>query len=248
MRTKIFASIGFFCIASAAAACPQNGFVLGVEPYAPFQIEKDGAWRGVDVDIMRAVADKMGCGLEVRSVPWKRHLAEMQETGAINVAASASNNPERRSWALFSDTYRPSENILITAKTDTAQYANLGAFFDSGAFLAVVRGYDYGAAAPVISAQPNIEEVASPERALRMVAAGRVGGTIGDRLVMGAIAKEEGVSDKLALTDTVTDRDDVYFMFAKATVSDAEVAAFNASLQALEDSGALSEILSRYID
>ena len=233
----------------AQAACDQP-LTMGVESYAPFQLKEGGAWTGIDVDLVRAVFDRMGCELRLEELPWKRHLATMENGGDVHIAASASKTPEREAYARFSDPYRPAENVLIVNAGDGTDYGSLNAFFGAGQTLGGVSGYEYGpTVSGLVEAHADQVDMANdPETNLRKLSAGRIDGTIGDTFVMAATAREQDVSDGIRITDTVVDSANVHIMFAEKTVSQDLVERFNAALAALEADGTVGAIFDRYLN
>lgn len=86
-------------------------------PYPPFEFEQDGEFTGFDIELMRAVADRLGLGLEVTSIRF-----EPLKSGAAfaarrcDVAASAMTITEDREENLdFSQPYYEAEQSLLVA-------------------------------------------------------------------------------------------------------------------------------------
>lgn len=91
--------------------------------YQPFQFEKDGEVVGFDVDIVDAVAKKLGVEQEIVNTPF-----ETITTGAAfsqdqcDVAAAAMTiTPEREEAIGFSESYFPANQALLTKDGKTAK-------------------------------------------------------------------------------------------------------------------------------
>lgn len=91
--------------------------------YQPFQFEKDGDVVGFDVDIVDAVAKRLGVEQEIVNVPF-----EPITTGAsfaqdqCDVAAAAMTiTPEREEAIDFSDPYFPANQAILTLEDKKAE-------------------------------------------------------------------------------------------------------------------------------
>ena len=243
-------ALGGLASAPARADVCERTLTLGVEPYAPFQFHGPRGWRGLDISILSAVLDRMGCSLEVEPIPWKRHLISMMHGGDIDIAASAHRTPDRESFAHFSDPYRPSKTVLLVSGTPDSTPSTLRDFFKAGKVLGVVFGYEYGrTASALIEAYPEqIIMTAYPRTNIRLVQWGRIDGTIGDLFVMAEATRTARAAGKVAIAETVVDRQPVHFMFAKKTVPADFVARFNATLEVFKTSDEWDELFRAYLD
>ncbi len=86
-------------------------------PYAPFEFEEDGEFTGFDIELMRAIATKLGLELEVKAIGFD----PIQSGTALNsdqcdVAASAMTITEEREENLdFTDGYYDAKQSLLVA-------------------------------------------------------------------------------------------------------------------------------------
>lgn len=84
-------------------------------PYAPFEFEENGEFTGFDIDLMRAIAGKLGVELEVKAIGFD----PIQSGTALNsdqcdVAASAMTITEEREENLdFSEPYYDAKQSLL---------------------------------------------------------------------------------------------------------------------------------------
>lgn len=103
-------------------------------PYPPMEFELDGEFTGFDIELMRAIAEELGLGLEVSNTgfdPITSGLA--MEAGTCDIAAaSITINAEREENIDFTDPYFTADQSLLVTKasgiTDLAGFAgkNLG--------------------------------------------------------------------------------------------------------------------------
>ena len=99
-------------VAGLSSAGPANAVCtlrIGWEPYVPYSFAvEDGAVTGADIDLMRQVAEAIGCDPRFEELPWARQLLELR-SGALDVAMSASWTAEGAEFVHFSVPYRQSE-------------------------------------------------------------------------------------------------------------------------------------------
>lgn len=112
--------------------------------YQPFQFEKDGKVVGFDVDIVDAVAKKLGVEQEIVNVPFEPITAGASfAQDQCDVAAAAMTiTPEREEAIDFSDPYFAANQAILTNDDKTAKDADALKGFKIGA-QAGTTGLDY---------------------------------------------------------------------------------------------------------
>lgn len=89
--------------APAAGGCLVLATTLGSEPYA--YLDDSGAFVGIDIDIARAAAARMGCSLEIRPMPFARLLPSVKSGEADFAASAIAITPGRARDVDFTDAY-----------------------------------------------------------------------------------------------------------------------------------------------
>ncbi len=101
------------------AAIKQAGVIrVGTSPdYPPFEsVDASGKYIGFDIDLMQAVASKLGVRVEWVDMPFDSLIAAVQQ-GKIDMAVSAFNyTPERDEAIDFTDPYYTSEDAFSVAE------------------------------------------------------------------------------------------------------------------------------------
>ena len=94
--------------------------------YQPFQFEKDGEVVGFDVDIVDAVAKKLGVEQEIVNTPFETITTGAAfNQGQCDVAAAAMTiTPEREEAIGFSDPYFAANQAILTKDDKTAESAD----------------------------------------------------------------------------------------------------------------------------
>lgn len=88
-----------FCALPAAAG--QDVLHVSFTRFPPWKIElEDGGYGGIDIELLKLVADRMDLELDIETYPWKRGL-RMLETGEVDVVTSLLRRPDREKFAHF---------------------------------------------------------------------------------------------------------------------------------------------------
>ena len=84
--------------------------------FAPYEYYSDGEIKGVDVDIMKAVAKKMNKELKVKDVAFDSIIAEVKTKKSDVGAAGISYTEERAKQVDFSIPYVESKQVIVVRK------------------------------------------------------------------------------------------------------------------------------------
>ena len=88
--------------------------------YPPFENLEDGEYVGLDMDLIRAVAEKMGLEVEFKTIQFDGLISAVAAGGQCDCAISAFTvDPERAKQVDFSDTYYI-DDLAIVAMADNA--------------------------------------------------------------------------------------------------------------------------------
>lgn len=92
----------------------ENVIVVGTNAnFAPFEFKKNGELVGFDIDLMEAIAQRIGKKIEWKDTEFTSLLLEAQ-TGQINAIASAMTpTPERSQRILFLPTYLEHDPLIV---------------------------------------------------------------------------------------------------------------------------------------
>lgn len=108
---------------SKSADGPRNGGVLRVGTegtYSPFSYHdpSNGQLAGYDVDVARAVGDKLGVTVEFVETPWDSIFAALEANRFDLVANQVTITPERQSKYSMSEPYSVGEGVIVTRADD----------------------------------------------------------------------------------------------------------------------------------
>ncbi len=164
---------GLLC-GAAQAEDPVYRFV-GDDLFIPFSFEADGEIRGIDCDIIREMARRMGIRIEITLVPWKR-LIEMTRAGLCDGAFSLFQTPERQEFALFADAQPIHESTFyfFVRKGEEFPFVHISDL--SGKIIGLNRGFTISEVFDQAARERKfiVEEVEGIEPNIRKLMAGRI--------------------------------------------------------------------------
>ena len=90
--------------------------------YPPYEsIDAEGNFVGFDMDLMRAIAEKLGVEVEFQDMPFDSLIAAVQEGKIDVVIAAMQSTPERDETVDFSMDYRPTKDAFLGAADSTIE-------------------------------------------------------------------------------------------------------------------------------
>lgn len=242
------------CIATWRGASASCTLKIGWEPYVPYQFEGSGdRATGADIEMMRAVAEAIGCNAAFKEMPWARQLSELRN-GTLDVAMSASRTPEREKYARFSVPYRQAEMAIFVRDGTVSQYALRGLSDIPGIDfqLGVIFGYYYGEEFEALKNDPafaaHVDAAADYPTNIRKLLHERIDGLLVDDLaVMLAEARALGVADRVERHPLQIPGDDFHLMFSRRSVDPDIVAAVDRELERMKADGSIQTILDDFV-
>jgi len=239
--------IAGFAAQNAVAAVCEDPLRVAWNEWPPYMMAGENGPKGIDPDILREVADEMGCQIKWKKMPWKRTQL-MIEKGNVDVGTQANINDERKKYANFSDPYMKFQSALWKKTSDDNNYDSLEDFLSKGKKLRVLRGFEYGEKVDALINEKykgQISKADSIKTNAKMLAAGRADGTLGNPFVVGYQAKQAGVVDKIEQSATIQSSP-VHFMLSKKSVPQEEIKAMNKAIAKLKENGTIQTIVKEY--
>ncbi|WP_246011356.1 transporter substrate-binding domain-containing protein [Nocardia mexicana] len=244
LRRKLFAAV--LAIAAATgltAACSSsdpNVLKVGTEgTYAPFSFQgPDGNLTGYDVEVVQAVAGKLGKRVEFVQTPWDAIFAGLESKRFDLVANQVTVSPEREQKYSLSQPYTTSDGVIVT-RADNSGIAALGDL--NGKTCAQSSTSNWSKVASGVGCK--VEAVEGFVQAVQLLKDGRVDATVNDTLAVGAYTKQNGQgSVKVAGKTGETSRQ----AFAARKDSGSLTTDVNGALDALRADGTLARISDKY--
>ncbi|MEV0295524.1 amino acid ABC transporter substrate-binding protein [Nocardia sp. NPDC050710] len=243
MRRKLFAAAMLAIVAatglSACGSDDANVLKVGTEgTYSPFSFQgADGALTGYDVEVVRAVGEKLGKKVEFVQTPWDAIFAGLESKRFDLVANQVSITDERTKKYDFSSVYTVSEGVIVT-RADNTEITSLAGLNGKTSAQSVTS--NWGKIAQ--GAGAKVEGVEGWVQAVQLLKTGRVDATVNDSLVVADYLKQKGdTSVKVAAEIGETSR-----MGLAARKGDALIAEVNKALDELRAEGRLAQISEKY--
>ena len=226
---------------SLAEVKREGVLVVGTEgTYKPFTFHEDGTGEltGYDVEVVKAVADRLGVDVKFEETQWDAIFAGL-EAGRFDVIANqVSINDEREAQYDFSSPYTVSPGVVVVKDGDDSITSLEDLDGKTTAQSLTSNWYqlakDHGA---------NVEAVEGWAQAVALLEQGRVDATVNDKLTF--LDHEKSTGDtSLDIAVETTDKAENAFAFRKG--SDSLVKAFDDALSELRADGTLAEISQEY--
>ena len=222
-------------------------FVIATDTtFKPFEYtDESGAFVGIDVDILAAVAEDQGFTYDLQSLGWDAAIAACQAGQADGMIAGASITDERKEsgWIFSDGYYDATQSMTVGADSEIAAFADLEGLTvgvktgTQGATYAESLKDEYGFEITYFEDSPTMYQA---------VLGGQVVACFEDTPIMKASIKDGDLALKV-LDDTANEGAPYGF----AVFSDDEqqlVDLFNAGLANIKANGVYDEIISKYLD
>ena len=106
--------------------------------YAPFSVERDGKFEGLDVDVARRLGDDLGMGIELVRLVWPELSAHLAEVDVV--MSGVTMRADRALVGRYSRPYAKSGAVLLVRRSDAGRFGDLAAVDRPGVRVAVNRG------------------------------------------------------------------------------------------------------------
>ncbi|MDK9706550.1 MAG: transporter substrate-binding domain-containing protein [Desulforhopalus sp.] len=215
------------------------------EDYPPWEKNTAGAATGINIDIMRIVAGKLGMEVRFASYPFKRILALLR-TGDIDMAGGLEKKPEREAFADFLlPAYQQTRKVFLMKKGSTLlleKYADL-----YGLKVGLRSGTKHF---EPFDSDPAIVKVEadSVDELFKMLLFGRYDVAIGGNIQLLYAAKASGYADKIQVADYRVDMGaGGQFVLSHKSAFIQRKAEFEAVLLDMFTSGQIDAIITSYL-
>lgn len=112
--------------AAPAEASGDKTWIIAMDTvFRPFEFtDETGEFVGIDVDVMKAVAEDQGFDYEIQSLGWDAAVAAVQAGQADGLIAGASITDERKAsgWIFSDGYYNATQTFVLPEGTDLSEY------------------------------------------------------------------------------------------------------------------------------
>ncbi|WP_345751849.1 amino acid ABC transporter substrate-binding protein [Microbacterium rhizophilus] len=223
--------------ADGPAALADGTLIVATEgTYPPFSFHEDGAGEltGYDVEVAKAVGEKLGVEIQFEETQWDAIFAGLDAGRFETIANQVTINDDRKAKYTFSAPYTVSPGVIVVPEdnTDIASFDDL-----DGKTTAQSLSSNWYALAEESGAK--VEAVEGWAQSVELLAQGRVDATINDKLTyLDYVAQNPDAGLKIAAE--TPEKGEMAFVFAK---DDADLAeAIDGALAELAEDGTLAEL------
>ncbi|MEP1447327.1 MAG: transporter substrate-binding domain-containing protein [Paraglaciecola sp.] len=234
------------------AAAKNCQFVLGFDAWEPYQyIDVGDRVAGLDIELVAAVAEQMGCHLTYQQGTWVDLLMALKE-GEVDILLGASKTESREQFAFFSDPYRIEEFSLYIRKDDTqtAEYKTLKDFINNGSQIGIVGDYVYGPEVSILldgadTSKYFVNAIMGELNVARLLD-GDIDGFLEDSFVGATLLRRKALHEYIVAHGLTIHTGDAYVMFSQKSVSLEQLSTFNEELQKVKKTEHYQNILDKY--
>ena len=216
---------------------------IGTEgTYKPFSFHADGSGdlTGYDVEIITAVAEKLGVKPSFQETQFDAIFAGLEAKRFDVVANQVSITDERKAKYEFSEPYTVSTGVIVTKADDSSVSS-----FDSLKGKTTAQSLTSNWYKLAQESGANVEAVEGWAQAVTLLKQGRVDATINDKLTYLDYQKT-AKDDEIKIAAETTDKSLSAFAIRKGSTSLTE--AVNTALGELQADGTLASISQKYFD
>jgi polar amino acid transport system substrate-binding protein len=213
-------------------------------PYAPFEFEEGGTVKGIDLDLLKAIAGKLGLTADFRDTDFDGIFAALAAGNCDMIASSVSITEERKKTNNFSEGYFEINQSLLVRKEDATKYADLPAL---KGHTVGVQSETTGAAfatAQAATAGFTIKEFTGADELFTSLKAKQIDGVVQDFPVNSYNAETTGDS-VVSKIFTSTEKEQYGFVIPKKSTD--LLTEVNLALVALRADGTYAKVMKQYL-
>ena len=220
--------------------------------FVPYFMQNQGRIEGLNVDVLREAASRLGIAIEFRAMPWRRLESELaRPQGTVDCAFAMSRTPAREQYLEFGKVpLQPTEYALFVRQAGAS--AAVSRLDDlAGKVIGVRAGFRLPEAIASGAAQGrwSIAEVPTDAANFQKLALRRIDAVLADGVVGQYTVKQlklEGIA-RVATPASPSMRFDTYIVFRKNAASPALAAAFDRVFRQMRQDGTFARITSAYL-
>lgn len=208
-----------------------------MDHWPPYQVfEEDGNVTGLQINLVRKIADQVGCLLRFRKMSYPKALQAL-EAGKIDMQLNASFTEERTRFAHFSAPYRAEFMLLYSTEryAEKCQTMSLVELIQDGFKLAVQHGVAYGPELSKIQQSPTLKNklfyVENSVQHLQLLKEKNLDGVVDDPAVVSYRSSINSTGDALRSCPIVISHDSLSFMLSKKTINREFVRRLNLAIE-----------------
>lgn len=213
-------------------------------PYAPFEYEEGGELKGIDVDLVKAIAEKLDLEADFRDTDFEGIFAALAAGNCDLIASSVSITEERKKENNFSKGYFEISQSLLVRKADATKYTDFETL--KGRTIGVqseTTGAEF-ATAEAAKAGVEVKEFTGADELFTALKAGQIDGVVQDFPINSYNAETTG-DTVVSKTFDANEPEEYGFVIPKK--SKALLEKVDEALAELREDGTYDKILEEYL-
>lgn len=213
-------------------------------PYAPFEFEEGGELKGVDIDLMKAVADKLGLEAEFRDTDFDGIFAALAAGNCDVIASSVSITDEREEENDFTEGYFEINQSMLVRKGEESTLKDFASL--KGKTIGVqseTTGADF-AMEEAEKVDAEVKEFTGADELFTALKAKQVDAVVQDFPINAYHAENTGET-VVSATFEADEPEQYGFVVKKGNAGLLE--AIDEALEEMKDDGSYAEILDTYL-
>lgn len=247
---KVFLALIISCILSQPTySCTLR---LGIETsFAPYIIQHEDSWRGINVELLQRLVQEIGCELEFIHSPWLRSL-KLIEQGELDVLSHLSYNTERSRQFAFIGPHQQESIYLVGLASAFSGITGVEQLHDknTAGIVALLNGAYYGDQLDSIlndaDNRTRFVFIRGNEDKQALLLNGRVQGVLEDIAAYHYWKELSGLSKADYVPLFQVHQSLVYFGFNLNTISSIQLKQLEQAWQKLYEDGTLAAIVKKY--
>lgn len=229
---------------STVARADSNVVVIQFDEYNPPYMFGQG--QGVYPALIVAAFDRMGVDVDMRGVPWRRAVAEVDSLG-YGIGGAYMYDARHETWD-FSMSLLTEELVLITKRGSDVMPKTLHDL--DGMYVGVLNGWSYGIGFDQRRKEGFFigDEVATDAQNLQKLLLGRIDVVIADRLSASLVAERLKIRDRLSVGGAPFLKRSSHLAFSRASGQSELLERFDRAFSAVQSSREYANILQRIVD
>lgn len=210
----------------------------------PYTFQDNGKPSGFEIDIFRAVVQRMGVHARFAQYPWKRCLYSI-ERGDVDAVISMLKTPEREVYTYYPDEHISfSKTVLFTTRDRRIKFE--GSYESlKGYTVGIIMGFSYGEKFDSASFL-NKDESKDVGILISKLLKGRVDLAAENKFVVGAYAKKMAVAERIRFFEPPIHSQKLYVGFSKKKNLQGLSDRFSKALREFKKTDAFRAILRKY--
>ncbi len=216
--------------------------------YPPYEYEEDGMLKGIAVDVVEEVFNRMDHPIQINLVPWDRALS-MIEHGAADALFTAYKTPEREAFCDFSNEVLVDQTISLFVREDSTIQFDGDLSSLEGYTLGTVRKLGYGSVmdkALKHGVLTNVEATRTAEKNMAMLILNRVDVLVSNKYGAYDILKRLKRTDKVKELTPSIEHVSSYLAFSKKRNLSHIRDQFDFTLKEMKMDGSYQRIINSY--